>query len=292
MVHLRIAHISDLHFSKVLKGPGQFFSKAWIGNLNLVFNRGYDFLPERPYALLNPFKQEKVTDIIVSGDLTTTASKSEYHLAKQFVSTLEEEGFRVYLVPGNHDHYTKRAYRSRRFYDYFHKEYSQDLPFNLREHGVTATKFSDRLWLVLMDTALATPLVSSNGSFSPSIEENLRQLLSELPSEDKVLLVNHFPFFQNDQPKRRLKRGTILEEILQNEPNIQLYLHGHTHRRCVADLRPNKLPIILDSGSTAYKCGSWNLIDLTENNCTLKVFGWNDTSWSEIENHEFRWKSE
>lgn len=288
---MRIAHISDLHFSKISKGIGQFFTKAWIGNLNLIFNRGYDFSKERPYALIEPLKQEKVTDIIVSGDLTTTSSKVEFRIAKQFIDLLKKEGFNVYLVPGNHDHYTKPADRKRIFYRYFEPKHSSDLSYSLAQHGVTAKKLMPSWWLVLMDTTLATPLTSSNGCFSETTEAALKNLLSEIPSQDKILLVNHFPFFQNDKPRRRLKRGTVLEEIIRAHPNIQIYLHGHTHRRCVADLRENHLPLILDSGSTAYRFGSWNLLDLTEKSCGVKVFGWEENNWSEIETHNFRWES-
>jgi 3',5'-cyclic AMP phosphodiesterase CpdA len=289
---LRIAHLSDLHFAKIGKGLGQFFSKAWIGNLNVVLNRGFEYSPIRPYAVIDLLKREKVTDVIISGDLTITSSKKEFALAKQFIHALENEKVNVYVIPGNHDHYTKSAYRKRLFYHYFPKMVDGDCSYNLARDGVTAKKLFSHWWLVLMDTALATSWKSSNGLFSPSIESALKNLLKEIPSEDKILLVNHFPFFQHDRPKRRLKRGEVLEKILKSHPNIQFYLHGHTHRRCVADLRTNHLPIILDSGSTAYAKGSWNLLDLQNDQCDLKVFSWKSDQWSPIENHHFRWPHE
>ena len=174
--------------------------------MNLLFNRGYDFSPERPYALIKPLKNEKVTDVIVSGDLTTTSSKAEFCLAKKFIDRLQEEGFNVYLTPGNHDHYTKPAHRRRVFYRYFAPKHSSDLSYDLAKHGVTAKKLMPNWWLVLMDTTRVMPLMSSNGYFSESTETAFKSLLQEIPSEDKILLVNHFPFFQHDKPKRRLKR--------------------------------------------------------------------------------------
>lgn len=289
---MRIAHISDLHFSKISKGLGQFFSKAWLGNLNLLLRRSYDYSSKQPYALIKQLKKENVTDVIISGDLTTTSSKIEFTLAKQFTDHLQSEDLNLYLIPGNHDHYTKQAYRHQIFYQYFPKKHSSDLPYNLLDHGVTAKKLTSGWWLVLMDTTLATSLTSSNGYFSKQTETHLSNLLEKIPKQEKILLVNHFPFFQHDKPKRRLKRGLALETILQNHPSIQLYLHGHTHRKCVADLRQNKLPIILDSGSASYRHGSWNLLDLTQNRCKLKVFQWQSIDWSEIETHTFRWPNE
>lgn len=287
---MRIAHISDLHFSKISWGVTQFLSKEWVGNFNLVFNRGYDFSSTPPYALIDLFKQEGVMDVIVSGDLTTTSSKKEFLLAKQFIARLQKEGMRVYLIPGNHDHYTKRSYKKKTFYHYFSPKHSEDFEYNLADHGVTAKKLMPSWWLVLMDTACSTPLISSNGYFSQETETHLTDLLSKIPNEDKVLLVNHFPFFQNDKAKRRLIRGPALENILKEEPKVQIYLHGHTHRRCVADLRESNLPLILDSGSTAYRFGSWNLLDLEEDSCDLTVFGWEKQKWTPISQHDFRWK--
>ena len=260
--------------------------------MNLLFNRAYDFSPKGPYALIDELKKEKVTDVIVSGDLTTTSSRAEFQLAKQFIDKLKAVGFQVYLIPGNHDHYTRWAHRKQTFYKYFDKQHSSDLPYNLADHGVTAKKLTPGWWVVLMDTTLATPLNSSNGYFSEATEASLKKLLQDIPSQDKIILVNHFPFFQHDKPKRRLKRGTAVEKILRAHPSIQFYLHGHTHRRCVADLRENGLPIILDSGSTAYCKGSWNLLNLKKNTCTLQVYSWENSQWSPLESHNFRWKSE
>jgi len=286
---LRIAHISDLHFSKISRGLGQLFSKAWLGNLNLIFNRNYDYSPEGPYALIALFKEQGVTDVIISGDLTTTSSKEEFELAQQFVHHLKKAGLNLYLVPGNHDHYTRLAYHRKIFYHYFEKKHSEDSSYNLADHGVTAKKFNSHWWLVLMDTTLATPLTSSNGCFTKKIEVSLKGLLGKIPVNSKVLLVNHFPFFPTEKPKRRLIRGPVLKQIIQNHPNIQFYLHGHTHKRCINDMRRNGLPIILDSGSTAYRHGSCYLLHLSENACDLTVFGWGEKRWTQIEVHTFGW---
>lgn len=288
MSSLRIAHISDLHFSKMSFHIGQIFSKRWIGTLNSLFCRNNSYLNERPFALLDLFEKKKVSDVIISGDLSTTSFEKEFSIADDFIKKLEHLGIRVFTIPGNHDHYTRKAYHNKLFYDYFPKAFSDDSPFNLKDHGVTSTPLGNDWILVALDTALATGLYYSTGEFSPSTEKNLRELLSTLPKDKKILLLNHFPFFQHDKPRRRLKRGDELREVIAEHPNIALYLHGHTHRQCVADLRSNHLPIILDSGSTSYKTGSWNLIDLTENSCDIEVFKWED-NWKSISTHQFKW---
>ena len=288
MPFLKIAHISDLHFSKICKGLSQFFSKAWLGNLNLLFNRKYDYSPEGPYALISLFKEKGITDVIISGDLTTTSSKEEFALAEMFVNRLREEGLKPHLIPGNHDHYTKSAYRKKIFYHYFESEHLKEFPYNLVEHGVSAKRLNPDWWLVLMDTTLATPLTSSNGYFTKKTEMFLEKLLKGIPSNENILIVNHFPFFQNEKPKKRLLRGDSLRKSIEKHPNIQLYLHGHTHKQSIADCREKGLPIILDSGSTAYQEGSCHLLQLGSTTCDLAVFRWKEGQWSQTEKRLFK----
>ncbi len=285
---LRIAHISDLHFSKVSFHIDQIFSKRWIGTFNSIFCRNNSYLNERPFTLFDLFEKKKITDVIISGDLSSTSLEQEFSIAQRFIKKLKNLGIRIFTIPGNHDHYTRKAYRNKLFYDYFPKVFSDDSPFNLKDHGVTSTPLNSDWILIALDTSLATGLYYSTGEFSPFIEKNFRKLLSTLPKNTKILLLNHFPFFQNDQPRRRLKRSHALRKVISEYANIVLYLHGHTHRQCIADLRSNHLPIILDSGSTSHKTGSWNLVELTENSCDLEVFKWAD-NWKSINTHQFKW---
>ena len=285
---IRIAHISDLHFSKFSLSPAQFFSKQWLGNMNLLLNRSKQYPNERPFSLVPEFKEKGITHVIISGDLTTTSSHQEYKMAKHFVEALEKEGMKVFVIPGNHDHYTKKSDQTKRFYRTFPSP--KDSEFSLSQHGVCSIALTPGWHLVLMDTALATSLVSSNGYFSPVVEENFKKLIEKIPPEENVLLVNHFPFFDHDTPRRRLIRGNQLLQLVESCPHIQMYLHGHTHRHTIADLRPNKLPLILNSGSTGHRNGSWNQMDLEGNSLKLTVNRWKD-GWKETDVQTFLFES-
>lgn len=285
---IKLAHISDLHFSRFSPSPSQFFSKRWLGNLNLLLNRGKEYINERPFSLIPYFKKEGITHVIISGDLTTTSSKQEYRIAEKFVSALKKEGIKVFLIPGNHDHYTKKADRTKVFYRSFPSP--EESSFSLSRHGVAAVSLTEGWHLVLMDTSFASKLTSSNGFFSPVVEENLKNLLKKIDPKESILLVNHFPFFQHDKPHRRLIRGEKLRSILSMHRNVQLYLHGHTHRRTIADLRPNKLPLILDSGSTGHREGSWNLMELDATSLNLTAHTW-DNGWKPTERQTFSFTS-
>ena len=191
-------------------------------------------------------------------------------------------------LPGNHDHYTKKAYKKKLFYDYFHPSFEYDSPFNLKDHGVAVKNLGNNWHLIVLDTTCLPTMISSQGHFSPMIEKHLQELLASLKGQN-VILANHFPFFQHENLRKRLVRGEEMKKLFSEHPNIRLYLHGHTHRFCVADLRVSQLPIVLDSGSTCHRTkGGCHILEIDGNGCQLEMFKW-DEEWKLFQKHEFKW---
>jgi 3',5'-cyclic AMP phosphodiesterase CpdA len=294
---LRLAHISDLHFSKLIWSPSQFFSKRWLGNLNLLLARKHTFDPDSLTTLFPVFHKLGVSAVLITGDLTSTSHEKEFVLAQSFIQNLQREKFRVFALPGNHDHYTKRAYQKKLFYQFFDASYTPsktESTLNLKEDSITTTYLEQGWWLFALDTALATSLCSSQGYFSSELEQKLEKALQDLPEGHNVILMNHFPLFANESQRKSLVRKEALKHILERFPKIKLFLHGHTHRHCIADLRNSNLPIILDSGSTAKtNAGTWNLIDITAEGCDIELFkntGHNShPCWEAVLKSNFKW---
>jgi 3',5'-cyclic AMP phosphodiesterase CpdA len=277
---LKLAHLSDLHFSNWDWNPAQFFSKRWLGNLNFLFGRRRIFAHERLGLLPALFKEQGITHVLITGDLTTTSAPAEFEKARVFIQLLEAQGLQVFCIPGNHDQYTRKAYEQHLFYNYFPMQWNNTSAYNLKKHGMTAQKISDAWWLVGLDTALATSWFFSSGYFSENTEKNLIEFLSKLPTGEQVILFNHFPFFQHETPRKRLERGGALRKILERFPQVKIYCHGHTHRQCLADLRPSQLPIILDSGSIVHRDrGTWHQLTLSPEKLVTEVFSWKDEKW-------------
>jgi len=275
---VKLAHLSDLHFAACSWNPLHLFSKRWLGNLNFLLGRRQLFEHARLEALPAFLKSLRVTTVLITGDLTTTSSPAEFAAVKQFTDALEKENLEVLAIPGNHDHYTRAAYKNRLFYNYFPDQWGP-LPFSLKVDGVSAKKLENGWWIVGIDTALATSWVHSTGYFDPKIEAALSRLLSHIPAGDRVLLSNHFPFFQHDSPRKRLVRGEALEALVSCHPQIKIYCHGHTHRQCKANLQASHLPLILDTGSTTHReNGGWYLIDLSDTSASF--YTWNKHAWN------------
>jgi 3',5'-cyclic AMP phosphodiesterase CpdA len=272
---MRIAHLSDLHFTHLNFHPRHLFSKRLFGMVNWLLFRKAGSDHERLSLLPELFNSLKVDQILIAGDLTSTSFVSEFKAARAFSDQFKQP---VLFIPGNHDHYTAGAYQENRFYQFFSNR--KPVFGSLPQKRVEAHPLGQWGWCVLLDTAAPSSWAESNGHFSPEIEAALEELLRELPSDAPILLVNHFPFFQNDLPEHRLVRGEALESLLERHPNIRLYLHGHTHRHCIADLTQNGLPLILDSGCPIQKNhATWNLIDLEKDGCTVEAYHWTQNKW-------------
>ena len=214
---------------------------------------------------------------MITGDSTTTASLGEFEKARQFVDALEKIGLQVFVIPGNHDQYTQHAHKNQLFYNYFPSHWEQ---YDLIKDGLTAQQIDKNWWLVGLDNAVATSWFCSSGHFSEAGEKNLVEFLKSRKADEHVILMNHFPFFSDEPLRKRLKRGDALKEILIKFPQVKLYCHGHTHRHCIADLRPSQLPFIINSGCTPHRhIGFWHSLEISGNQLTARVFSWREEKW-------------
>lgn len=286
---MKIVQISDVHFTRPNLNPFRLCPKRLIGTLNWLLFRKKES-DHAPLAHLPALFQSLGVDLIlVGGDLTSTSLPTEFATAKRFFDRIAQPKI---FIPGNHDQYTSGAYREKRFYSFFKNLRPAVLHraefFTLKDHGVEAHNIAPGWWCVALDTAPATKLTSSNGVFSETAEQYLEELLALLPENDEILLLNHFPFFQNDRARHSLIGGERLRKLVESDSRIRLYLHGHTHRHTIADLRASGLPIVLDSGCPMQKKqATWNLIDLNDKKCTVQGYLWDGRSWNAFTEHSF-----
>ncbi len=288
---MRIAHLSDFHFAKPDMDPSQLLSKRWLGNLNTLIKRKKTFCNKRPFELI-PFLQElKVEMCLITGDFTSTSSDTEFVLAKEFTDRLDELRMPWFGIPGNHDCYTSQAMSEHTYYRTFPDQFKTS-SFRLSKDKLTDGPLCDGWWLIALDTTIATSILSSEGLFPEELDPLLETALKRVPDNQKILMMNHFPFSEHEHPRRRMRRGPDLQAILEKSHQVQLYLHGHTHRLCLADLRPSHLPIVLDSGSAAHNMlSSFNVLDLSPSACDIEVYHWNKTGWHSIQKEQFTWPS-
>lgn len=276
------AHLSDLHFFKPTTGIKQFFSKRWVGNFNFVLRRKADFQYHLLDSVLPILSENKVPLVVISGDVSCTSLPEEFYEALLFVQKLKNEGIEVIILPGNHDQYTKHAFRNKLFYDTF--------PSDLQKTGLEVKQLSDPWWLIALDTTIATPLFCCHGKFSEKLERQLDEVLTNLPENAHVILANHFPIALKTD--KALQREKHLLTLIKKHPKVKIYLHGHTHKQRILDQRKKNLPIIVDSGSVAHKRqGGWNLFHCEDSSCSITPFQWKESRWATEQKHHFTWDS-
>jgi len=288
----KIAHISDLHFSKISFSIKKLLSKEFIGNLNLLLHRSRVYKNERPLSLIDAFRKEMVTHVFITGDFSTTSSKLEFQKAKEFIDLLKEEKIQVISIPGNHDSYTKRSYKEKLFYNFFEESGEPPLcGYTLKNDQVTACYLGDQFWVVSIDSTFPSAAHLSTGLFTKEQDIRLRDLLSSIDPTHKILVMNHFPLFHHERPRRVMHGADLLQKTLSSFPNVVLYLHGHTHKQSICDLRGNHLPIIADSGSVSHaKKGTWNLLEVYPSKCLMSVFSPNiEDEWSCQKHYFYNW---
>lgn len=252
---MKIAHLSDIHFFNAPFKLSNLFSKRLLGILNDRFNPHRKALKYDPFELPLVLKELEVQWVFISGDFTTTSTKEEYEIASSFIKALKDQGLKVLCIPGNHDHYTLSAHKARRFYQYM------DAPKELKKNRFAFVPLDSSTSCLLLDTTYATPFWSSQGLFTKELEKELTDFLDKRPPHQRFFVMNHFPIYPNDRPKRhQMKRKQALLDLLMNTPNIVAYLHGHTHR---SELSLSQTPLSINCGSlTLTQHGSFHVMNL------------------------------
>jgi len=245
--------------------------RAW-GMANLyIKGRVHHFHTEIARSAIASVLDESPDAVVISGDLTALASPAEFELALDNLKPLLES-LPVFIVPGNHDCYTRQANKTQRIREYFgpYLHYRSDAPGEYP----TEVRLDDVVLLGM------NPCRFHIGSSGRILEDELKRLearLAALPRHLFRILVIHYPILnRHGKPNagywRRLEGAEDLRELLLRQP-VNLLLHGHDHMRYLNILHPSQdSPIYLyNSGSAAFDRGSdypihasYNLYEIEE----------------------------
>ncbi len=267
---ITIAHLSDLHFSKISIFPLSL--KRFIGTINLLITRKRSYIDTHLLKLPKILKSLGVNKIFITGDLSSTSLKKEFDKAKRFID-LFDKNIKFFLVPGNHDNYTKKAYKKSYFQNTLK---SQNILTNYKR--IELHNLTDKWIYIGLDTTLVTSLFSASGYFSKEMEKNLIAILDKIPKDKNIIISNHFPLLHKASKKKLLKRREALLKILQKYPNIKLYLHGHTHKLSI--IKKKNLPYMICCGCSSHKKNaSFNILKIEDNSCLIQSYILKDFSW-------------
>lgn len=238
----KIVHVSDLHFGKADMSVMESLIQAWKG-------LGPDL-------------------VVISGDITQRATKTEFAEAKKFLERLDEEGLPYFVIPGNHD--ITPMYRPLGRLIGAYKNYrtfiSQQTELFYHDGEVA---------IASIDTVKKTHPV--NGRISKAQITQVQEWFAQFPDATKIV-VTHHPLHRNSNTRSThfvCWKGKRAVRSLE-ESDIDLYLCGHDHRTAVS----NTGPISVHAGTVSQRlkgeAPAFNLLTINAPRMTVEVYRWRE----------------
>ncbi len=210
------------------------FNKRLTGYANLRFHRKSVHKPFAVEASLRELRKIGVDHVVVTGDVTNLALEREFELVRTVLD--RELGLspeQVSIVPGNHDTYTRGAFRTKRFAQTFAACMTSDIAIS--DSPFPYVRLRGPVALIGLSTAVPRPPLVAAGQFGTQQLQALARVLEhpEVRSRTPVFLQHH-PWHNPPTRLHRLMEGLYdAEEQAELLQSVErgLLLHGHLHRR-------------------------------------------------------------
>lgn len=213
------------------------FNKRLTGYVNIRARRGSIHKEFAVRAVAAAIRREAVDHVVITGDVSNLALEKEFELVSDVLERdLGLSPDDVSLVPGNHDAYTRGAFRSRRFQRYFSRYLRSDLDVAEAGESWPFVKLRGSVAFIGLSTAVPRPPLVASGQLGAAQRRGLERALRHPEVKRRtVVVLQHHPIIN---PPRFAK--VLLEGLLDAKAEVELLadlshglvLHGHLHRRC------------------------------------------------------------
>ncbi len=258
-----LAHLSDIHlFALDDLPPRRLLNKRLTGWVNIKLHRGGAHQAAIAEAVAREVRGLEVDHVVITGDVTGLALETEFERVQTFLrQALAMSADRVSMVPGNHDTYTRGAYRDRRFENHFGEHLTSDLPGASGVPGLGRypyVRLRGPLAIIGLSTAVPRPPLVASGALGKPQRMALHSLLShEQVARRLPVLLQHHPWHNPPNAAKTALEGltdaAAEGEVLQ-QLERGLLLHGHLHRRIHRRL-PTRHGYLEAIGSTSASLG-------------------------------------
>ena len=165
--------------------------------------------------------------IVVSGDLTQRARLKQFYRCKRF---LQELDLPYLVVPGNHDIPLFNIWRRIRQPFHYYKLFFGSLEQQLE---------TQHFYIIGLNTI--RPKFHSKGAISTKQIESVALQLEHAPSDKKIIIVSHQPFYTADLEHHHLNdcpdhAVQAMRKWADSNQALYAVLHGHLHMTAVHDL--------------------------------------------------------
>lgn len=265
----RIAHLSDLHFGR--------HDVAVVEGLSAALTA------LRPHA------------VVISGDLTQRARRSQFAAARVFIDGLRAAGLPVIVVPGNHDvplwDVTRRFFRPlARF-----RRYIEPHPYPLFA--------DDKVAILGINTARS--LTIKDGRVSDEQRACIREHFATAPRDARRMLVTHHPLVELPwgEGGEKLEAAGRADAAVQTalDAGVHLLLAGHHHRpfsgSAATFLTAGHSMLVVQAGTTTSTrlrehANSFNLIETEGDYLRVAVHAWTEEGFAEAAQERYRFAND
>lgn len=248
---MRIAHLTDIHW-QAMPSLFELSPKRILGATNLyLVGRRTHFTETVQTHLVEHVMALKPDAVFITGDLTAMALSSEFQKAREALAPILDT-LPTFVIPGNHDVYTRGAQADRRIEELFG-------PWMGLEHGPVGRLDIGNTTLLGLDPN-RPHLIHASGILPQEQLDALARILADpdLAERDVLLGVHHPPVDRDGAIYDAVKHGLInaqaLIDVLEAAPKRPLaVLCGHVHHgfRSAIQLSDGEVPV-LDCGSSGY----------------------------------------
>ncbi len=229
----KIIHMSDLHIGHERCGDS---FKTIVDRISFLCKPVDDYV------------------IVITGDLVDDANHRNFvDEAAEAVERLEENGFRVLLVPGNHD-YGTGVVANEKFVEIFKQRF-----FKTGNIQYPKLDIIDDMAFIGLDSSAEElhwhDRFMSEGELGREQLDRLAKILDdpEMASKKKIVYLHHHPF--DYKLVMQLKDSDKLKSVISNK--IDLILFGHYHNSASAVLKELHgtwgIPRCYNAGSSTHK---------------------------------------
>jgi 3',5'-cyclic AMP phosphodiesterase CpdA len=206
--------------------------------------------------------------VVITGDIVNNAYHSEFiDEAVSAIKQLEDSGYKVLPVPGNHDYGTGVA-GDKKFVNVFKERY-------YKSGKVTYPKLDiiDKIAFIGLDSTAEelhwNDRFFSEGELGNEQLKRLRNMLNkpEVKSRKKVVYLHHHPF--DFKLGMQLKDKNDFKKIIENKIDMILFGHYHADSRSAGKIYHGAwgIPRCYNAGSSTHKNGNvgfQRIIDLSK----------------------------
>lgn len=273
---MKILHISDLHFPTLLN-PLTLRRKSLVGYANFYLRRRKKHMQHK--ILVETIRNLDYDLLIISGDITNVSHPKEFEIAKEILSPILDH--RTFMIPGNHDRYTKKSISE----DYFEKNFSEYLgekvpieinnPMEAHQARITEPGIEkvgmklesfdyNRASLYLRmktfgtikvfgwDSNLLLPAMNAQGILHPKVAIKTLEIMKQ-SNDSEYMVVCHHPIWnpkdRQESNHHKMRNRENIIQLLKDKPPIA-YFHGHLHTNWVKNPDENVPFYVINSASS------------------------------------------